>query len=93
MPTTIHLASGDYTSSIVKRTLGKLNIGFYCDCGEFIAVSVTEPYMAEQLTFACDGPLQLTCPFCGTSQTRVVTQFEKLILTERNKRSAPRAVL
>jgi hypothetical protein len=89
MVTTINIAAGDYTSGIQKRTLGKLNIGFYCDCGEFIAFAVTEPRLENEVAFACDGPILFSCPFCHRQQKRVVTEFQSLVLMEGNKRRPP----
>jgi hypothetical protein len=43
MVATINIAAGDYTQGIQKRRLNKLNIGFYCDCGEFVVFAVSEP--------------------------------------------------
>jgi hypothetical protein len=91
MPTTINIASGDYTHGIQKRDLRKLNIGFYCDCGEFVAFAVTEPRLEKEIAFACDGPLLFLCPFCQEMQKRVVTEFHTLVLTEANKRRPPLA--
>jgi hypothetical protein len=88
MGTTINIAAGDYTHGIQKRALNKLNIGFYCDCGEFVAFAVTEQKMKGQVGFAGDGPIQFICPFCHESQTRVVTQFHEIVLTEANKRKS-----
>jgi hypothetical protein len=90
MTNTIHIATGDYTSGIQKRTLGKLNISFYCDCGEFVAFAVTDPRAAKRVAFACDGPIQFSCPFCDRQQKRLVTEFHELVLTEHNKRRPAR---
>lgn len=88
MVTNIHIAAGDYTHGIQKRALGKLNIGTYCDCGEFVAFAVTDPLVAKEVAFSCDGPLSFTCPFCKQMQKRVVTEFQNIVLTEGNKRKA-----
>jgi hypothetical protein len=90
MVTTIQIAAGDYTSGIQKRALGKLNIGFYCDCGEFVAFAVTEPGPGKEVAFGCDGPILFSCPFCQQQQKRVVTEFHSLVLTEGNKRRPAR---
>jgi hypothetical protein len=88
MVTTINIGAGDYTGGIQKRTIGKLNVGVYCDCGEFIAFAVTEPRVMDQVAISCDGPIEFTCPFCKQIQKRVVTQFENVLLTEGNKRKS-----
>jgi hypothetical protein len=90
MVTTINIATGDYTSGIQKRTLGKLNIGVYCDCGEFVAFAVTDTQLANQIALACDGPILFSCPFCHQQQKRVVTEFQNVVLTEGNKRRLAR---
>jgi hypothetical protein len=90
MPHTIHIAAGDYTSSLVKRRLGWINAGFYCDnCGEFVAMTVTAPkneHKVRDVQFACDGPIQFSCPFCQHSQKRIVSEIHHMMLTEGNKR-------
>jgi ribosomal protein L44E len=91
----IHIAAGDYTHALVKRQIGKTNIGFYCDkCGEFIAMAVSKPkddHKINEVQFACDGPLQISCPFCQHPQKHVVSEFRTLRLTEGNKRRPPPA--
>jgi hypothetical protein len=81
---TINIAAGDYTHAIQRRAIGKLNIGFYCDCGQFVAFAVTEQNLPP-VAYACDGPIEFACPFCGQRQKRVVSEFQTLILTEGNK--------
>ena len=83
---TIHIGAGDYTQGIQKRTLGKRNIGFYCDCGEFVAFAVTDPKVMD-VSLAADGPIQFSCPFCHAHQQRMVNEIHSLILTEGNKRN------
>jgi hypothetical protein len=87
---TIHIAAGDYTQGLKKRQIGKLNVGVYCKCGEFIAFAVTDPRMKGKVALACDGPLSFSCPFCHDLQKAVVTEFQELILTEGNKRRSAR---
>jgi hypothetical protein len=89
MVNTVNIAAGDYTSGIQKRQIGKRNIGFYCDCGEFVAFGVTDPRASNQIAFACDGPIEFLCPFCNQKQKRIVSEFKDLILTEGNKRIRP----
>lgn len=95
MATTIQIAAGDYTHGIVKRQLGRINIGFYCDkCSEFIALAVSKPeneHATKEIQFACDGALQFSCPFCQHHQKHVVSEFQTLRLTEGKKRKSPQA--
>lgn len=88
--TTIHIASGDYTHGIVKRTLGKLNCGVYCECGQFVAFAVTESEMKGRVQYICDGPLIFICPFCASRQEFVARHLDEILLTESNKRRSPR---
>jgi hypothetical protein len=89
MVTNIIIAAGDYSHGIQKRKLGKLNYGTYCECGEFVAFVVyPDPKIADEVAFACDGPISFSCPFCRNMQKRVVTEFESIVLTEGNKRKA-----
>jgi hypothetical protein len=68
--TTIHLPPGDYTSHIQKRQLGQLNIGFYCDCGEFFALLVIEPSKSNQITVVGDGRILFTVLWSQAKSSR-----------------------
>jgi hypothetical protein len=88
MKSTINIASGDTPNALVKRQLGKTNIGLYCNsCAEFFAAIVLEDGQdPNQLEFKSDGPIAFQCPFCQTLQKRDVSEMGAVRITEGNKR-------
>jgi hypothetical protein len=75
----------------VKRQIGKLNIGFYCEkCSEFFALMVVERrHEHVPVEFVADAPQPFECPFCHHHQMREVSEFLRVHLTEGNKRKPP----
>jgi hypothetical protein len=82
-------AEGNTPYQTVKRQLGSLNQGLYCnDCSEFFALSIIEKgkeQIADLVEIKSDGKPLFECPFCHARQRREVSEIGYVQLTERNK--------
>ena len=85
----IHLATNPGEPyRAVKRKMGKLNAGLYCEqCPEFFALAVV-PKAAEHVPveIVADGLILFECPFCKARQARDVSEIVQIRLTALNKR-------
>lgn len=91
MPRINLAANPDHPYATVKRQLGKLNSGLYCEnCAQFFALAVVpaRPGMPN-VEYVADGPLLFECPFCDHRQMRTASEIANIILTEGNRRRPP----
>lgn len=85
---TLMLSKKDTPHETVKRKLGALNVGLYCEhCGEFFALAVLHPQQESQdIGYGSDGPVLFRCPMCEQNQFREASQIQTVRLSESNKR-------
>jgi hypothetical protein len=84
----LHMGSTNKPYPSVKRRLGIMNAGLYCNkCGEFIAIAIFPPENPKlEIEFISDGPLLFDCPFCHQPQSRQASEIVQLLLKESNRR-------
>jgi hypothetical protein len=84
----LHITSTDKPYPTVKRRLGIMNAGLYCDkCPEFFAIAIFPPeHSKPDLEFISDGPLLFVCPFCQQTQSRQASDIVQLTLRESTRR-------
>lgn len=85
-------SSTDTPNSIVKREMGKTNLGVYCrnrDCLEFISLAVSEPNPNVELEIVSNPPeagILVECWNCKQAIRYQSHDFESVALNEHNKR-------
>ena len=83
----IHITAFDDPLIAVKRREGAMNVGMYCRCGEFVALSAARPgQRAVEVQFTAAQPILLFCPYCNEIEHRHVEEIQQLLLTKSNKR-------
>jgi hypothetical protein len=84
----LHMASTDKPYPTVKRRLGIMNAGLYCDkCEEFFAIAIFPPeHPKQEIEFISDGPLLFDCPFCHQQESRQASEIVQFSLKESNRR-------
>lgn len=83
----IHITNFDEPLPTPTRRVGVVNFGVYCQCGEFIALLVSEPRQPPlNVEFVAETPVLIKCPYCQSEQRRQVRQILRVPLTEKNRR-------
>lgn len=87
----IHITNFDEPLPTPTRRVGVVNFGVYCQCGEFIALLVSEPRQPPlNVEFVAEKPVLIKCPYCQSDQRRQVHQILRVPLTEKNRRQLDR---
>lgn len=89
----VHITCFDEALSTPTRRVGVVNFGLYCACGEFVALSVSEPRQRPaEIEFKADQPILIRCPYCQLEVRRHVHEIRRIRLTEQNRRRFDRTV-
>jgi hypothetical protein len=92
------LSDPSHPVATVKRQLGRINVGLYCNgCAEFFSIALLPASIAEALArtieYVSKGPVYCRCPLCGRDQDRQVSEITTVVLGADNQRlTAPAAL-
>ena len=89
----VHITNYAEPLSTPTRRVGVVNFGLYCSCGEFVALSVSEPRQRPaEVEFKSDQPILIRCPYCQLEVRRQIHEILRIRLTEQNRRRLDRNV-